>query len=116
MPTRSAPVAAYVPSLFLIGMQRIAILERPLCQPRRAGARCAGVVRRPVVLKARCAGVVRRPVMRIARCAGVVRRPVVLEARCAERDRMLGVVPIDARYVACDSRCAWFRARPVVQA
>jgi hypothetical protein len=35
-------------------------------------------------------------VVREARCAGVVRSPVVLFARCVERDRVLGVVLIRA--------------------
>ena len=55
---------------FSFWMERIARPKGTLCHPRRAGARCAGVVRRPVVLEARCAGVVRTPVMLIARCAG----------------------------------------------
>jgi len=41
---------------FLDVLWRIALLERPLCPLRRAQARGAGVVRRPVVLMARCAG------------------------------------------------------------
>jgi hypothetical protein len=65
-------------------MSRIVLPERRLCRPRRAGASCAGVVRRPVVL--------------LARCASVVRTPVVLKARYRKRD----------------SRGAWFRSRSVV--
>ena len=98
---------------FLIEMWRIALPEHTLYQLRRAQARCAGVVRMPVVRCARYAGVVRTPVVRYARCAGVVRKPVVLEARygggatrgawfqikarCAVRARVLGVVQIQAR-------------------
>jgi hypothetical protein len=51
------------------GEEAVPIRERRLCQTRRAGARCAGVVRRPVV--------------RIA-C-------------CAKRDRVVGVVGLKAR-------------------
>jgi hypothetical protein len=39
-----------------------------------------------------------------ARCAGVVRRLVVLLARCGQQDRVLGVVPPNARragVIAC---------------
>jgi len=70
--------------LFLIWMRRIALLERALCNLRRAEARCASVVRTPVVLK--------------ARCASVVRTPVVLKARLGRRD----------------SRGAWFHSRLVM--
>jgi hypothetical protein len=35
-----------------------------------------------------------------ARCAGVVRRPVVQTARCGEGDLVLGVIPMNARYAA----------------
>jgi hypothetical protein len=37
---------------------------------------------------------------------GVVCRPVVLNARCEQRDRMLGVVQIAARYAGRDPKCA----------
>jgi len=69
-------------------MRRNPLPEGALCHLRRAKARCAGVVRRLVVLE--------------ARCAGVVRTPVVLVARCGQCDRMLGVVPIEARYAGRD--------------
>jgi len=75
-------------------MRRIALLECPLCSLRRAQARGAGVVRKPVVW--------------IARGAGVVRTPVVLHARSGQRGRVLRVVPITARCAARDPRCAWF--------
>ena len=71
---------------FSFWMRRIALLERSFCQLRRAEARCAGVVRMPVVLEARYAGVVRTPVVLIARCAGVVCMPVVLIARYGPGD------------------------------
>ncbi len=51
-------------------------------------------VQRITEAHARCAGARRA----VARCAGVVRAFVVLLARCALRDRVLGVVPLNARY------------------
>jgi hypothetical protein len=58
------------------------------------------------VLEARCAGAIRRLVVLMARCADVVRPPVVLIARRAGRDRVLGVIPYNARYARRDSvRC-----------
>jgi hypothetical protein len=69
-------------------MCRIGLPEGALCHFRRAGARCAGCGTSPVVLQ--------------ARCAGVLRRLVVLIARYGQRDHVLGVVPIDARYAGCD--------------
>ena len=41
-----------------------------------------------------------------ARCAGVVRAPVVLSARYGQRDGVLGVIPYEARYAEPDTRCA----------
>jgi len=82
-------------------MRPSAHLEGPSCPLRRAGARCAGVVRQPVVL--------------LARGAGVVRTPVVLCARYGQGDRVLGVVQIKARDAGRDLKCVWFRSRPVVQ-
>jgi len=73
-------------------MRPIALPEGSSCPLRRAGARCAEVVRRPVVLH--------------ARYAGVVRRPVVPQARYGQPDRVLGVVPIEARYALRDLTCA----------
>ena len=55
---------------FSFWMWRIGLPEGALYQFRRAGARCAGVVRRPVVQKVRCAEVVRRLVVLVARYAG----------------------------------------------
>jgi len=81
--------------LFLMLARCISLPEGPLCQLRRASARCAGVVRRPVV--------------RMARCADVVRRPVVLIARCGQPDRMLRVVQIKARDAGRDPRCACYQ-------
>ena len=52
---------------FSVWMWRIGLPKRPSCNFRHAEARCAGVVRTPVVLKARCAGVVRRLVVLEAR-------------------------------------------------
>ncbi len=52
---------------FLMEMWRIGLPERASCHFRCADARCAGVVRTPVVLAARCAEVVPRPVVRKAR-------------------------------------------------
>jgi hypothetical protein len=75
---------------FSIWIRRIAHPEGAFCQLRRAGARCAGVVRRLVVLN--------------ARGAEVIRRPVVLKARSGQRGHMLGVIPIDARCAARDPR------------
>src|SRR6266487_3997556 len=49
---------------------------------------CAGLGYTRLLCQARRAG---------ARCAGVVQRLVVRRARCAERDRMLGVIPLKAR-------------------
>ncbi len=74
-------------------MWRIALPEGASCYFRRAGARCAGVVRRRVVLIARGAGVVWKPVVLEARCAGVIRRLVVRIAHYEQRDRVLDVVP-----------------------
>src|SRR5205085_8091279 len=104
--TRSAPVAAHLLFLFRFGCGESGVLKA-----RCAVARCAGVVRRPVVLEARYPRVVRRPVVRMARYAGVVRTPVVRMAGGAQPDRVLGVVPCTARCAGGDSRCAWFRAR-----
>jgi len=63
-------------------------------------------------LKARCAisvvpvlvvpRVVRAPVVLEAGCAGVIPRLVVRIAGSGQRDRVLGVVPIDARYAGRD--------------
>jgi len=39
-----------------------------------------------------------------ARCAGVVRTPVVRIARCVHGDRVPIVVLIAARYAGCDSK------------
>jgi len=56
------------------------------------------VMSQPHFLNARCAiSVVQVPVVQ-----GVVRTPVVLIARCGGRDRVLGVVPIKARYAERD--------------
>jgi len=74
-----------------------AILDSPLCHSRYANARCADVVRMLVVRNARCAGVVRMLVVRNARGAGVIRRRVVRMARRAARDRVLRVIPPNAR-------------------
>src|SRR5947208_13911 len=46
-----------------VAMERIAFLAGALCRLRCAEARCADVVRRPVVLKARCGQ--RDPVLRV---------------------------------------------------
>jgi hypothetical protein len=56
-----------------------------LLNARRARARYAAVVRAHVVLTARCAGVVRMPVMRSARRAQPdhVRAVIQISARCA---------------------------------
>jgi len=64
-----------IPSLMV--MKRIALLERPLCWLRRADTRCAGVVRRLIVLIARYAG-----------CGTKARyavRPLWATESCAER-------------------------------
>ena len=61
---------------------------------------------RLVVPKRVMQGVVHGPVVLEARCAGVVRTPVLRIARCVQRDRVLGVVLIAARYAACDPKCA----------
>ena len=55
------------------GEESVAIRERPLCQARRASARCAGVVRSPVVRSARSAerDCVLDVVLIEARCGGV---------------------------------------------
>ena len=92
--------------LFLDRYRANSASQRPSCPLRRAEARCAEVVRRPVVLEARYAEVVRRLVVLMPRCAGVVRRPVMLEARGGQRDRVLGVVPFEARCAGRDPRCA----------
>ena len=90
----SAPVAACLS--FLLGRNKqISLPERPLCSLRRASARCAGVVRRPVML--------------IACCAGVVRALVVLIARYGQPDRVQGVVPDQSPLCRYDTRGAWFR-------
>ena len=70
----------------LMVMKRIALLEGPLCQLRHAGARCAGVVRRPVV-----------------RSAG-----------CGQRARVLDVIQIKARCEERNPCWVWFRSRLVV--
>ena len=61
-------------NLFCDGDETGAILERASCRFRRAGARCAGVVRRPVVRRARRAtrDRVLRVVLITARGAGVL--------------------------------------------
>src|SRR3954453_18088451 len=69
-------------------MRHIPHLEGPLCSLRRA----------------------------LARCAEVLRTPVVLNARGGQRDRVPRVVPIDARYAGRDPFLAWIRSTPVVPA
>jgi hypothetical protein len=54
---------------FSFWMRQVGFPECPSCRLRRANARCVGVVRALVLLKARCASVVRWPVMRCARHA-----------------------------------------------
>ena len=93
---------------FSFWMWRITRSNRSLCQLRRAKARCAGVVRTPVVPEARCAGVVRRLVMLKARGAGVVQMPVVRSARFGQRDRVLRVVPDRVPWCRRDTRDARF--------
>jgi len=80
---------------FLDVMRRIALLKRPLCLLRRAGARDAGVVRQPVVL--------------MARYAGVVCKPVVRFARCVKRDSRCTWFRPNAHCARCDPSCAWFQ-------
>ena len=65
---------------------------------------------------ARCAEVLRKPVVPKARCASVGEKPVVLCAGSGQPDRVLRVVQIDARCAGCDTMPAWFRLAPVVQA
>jgi len=73
-----------VVALLLLIDQAVALPNRPFCPLRRAGARGAGVGGRPVV--------------RMARGAAVVRKRVVRRARPGQPGRVLGVIPMNARY------------------
>jgi hypothetical protein len=59
---------------------------------------CAGLGCECPLCQARCAG---------ARCAGVVRWPVVLLARRARRDRVLGVIPTECSLCQRGSVLVW---------
>lgn len=73
----------------------VALPKRSLCFLCRAGARYAGVIRRPVVPQ--------------ARYAGVILMPLVLSAASGQPDRVLSVVQIEAGYARRDPFLAWYR-------
>jgi hypothetical protein len=69
----------------------------------QAVGRLGSVIGTPVLVPLRRSRMY-TPVVQRARCAGVVRAPVVRIARCGQRDHMLGVIPPNARYasvIAC---------------